>query len=121
MGITIAYRGRLADLARIEDFEDRLLDLALELGGLAQIWRSQAHDAPLLGPTLAGPVPTWPLHVPYRASASPRVSTRSLPQGQSLGPEGRSVSWPGKKGYPAWVNGFPPWERPVSLRSCETG
>src|SRR5438034_11628882 len=37
MGITIAYRGRLVDLARIEDFEDRLLDLALEVGGLAQI------------------------------------------------------------------------------------
>jgi hypothetical protein len=45
MGITIAYRGRLADLTRIEDFEDRLLDLALELGGQAQIWRSHAdHD-----------------------------------------------------------------------------
>jgi hypothetical protein len=40
MGITIAYRGRLADLTRIEDFEDRLIDLALEVGGLAQIWRS---------------------------------------------------------------------------------
>jgi hypothetical protein len=42
MGITIAYRGRLADLERIEDFEDRLLDLALEVGGQAQIWRSFA-------------------------------------------------------------------------------
>jgi hypothetical protein len=42
MGITIAYRGRLADLARVEDFEDRLLDFALEVGGLAQIWRSHA-------------------------------------------------------------------------------
>ncbi len=40
MGITIAYRGRLADLGRIEDFEDRLIDFALEMGGLAQIWRS---------------------------------------------------------------------------------
>jgi hypothetical protein len=30
MGISISYRGRLADLTRIEDFEDRLLDLALE-------------------------------------------------------------------------------------------
>ena len=36
MGITIYYRGRLADLSRIEDFEDRLVDLALEVGGLAQ-------------------------------------------------------------------------------------
>jgi hypothetical protein len=46
MGITIAYRGRLADLARIEDFEDRLLDFALEVGGLAQIWRTHADDDP---------------------------------------------------------------------------
>ena len=46
MGITIAYRGRLADLTRIEDFEDRLLDFALEVGGLAQIWRSCADDNP---------------------------------------------------------------------------
>src|SRR5205823_1324120 len=46
MGITIAYRGRLADLTRVEDFEDRLLDFALEVGGLAQIWRSYADDHP---------------------------------------------------------------------------
>lgn len=46
MGITIAYRGRLADLTRIEDFEDRLLDFALEVGGLVQIWRSHADDKP---------------------------------------------------------------------------
>jgi hypothetical protein len=46
MGITIAYRGRLADLTRIEDFEDRLVDFALEVGGLAQIWRSAAADDP---------------------------------------------------------------------------
>ena len=46
MGITLAYRGRLADLTRIEDFEDRLLDFALEVGGMAQIWRTQADDDP---------------------------------------------------------------------------
>jgi len=46
MGITVAYRGRLADLTRIEDFEDRLVDLALEVGGLAQIWRSYADQDP---------------------------------------------------------------------------
>jgi len=46
MGITIAYRGGLADLARIEDFEDRLIDFALEVGGQAQIWRSHADDDP---------------------------------------------------------------------------
>ncbi len=46
MGITVAYRGRLDDLTRIEDFEDRLLDFALEVGGLARIWRSHADDNP---------------------------------------------------------------------------
>jgi hypothetical protein len=29
MGVTISYRGSLADIARVEDFEDRVLDLAL--------------------------------------------------------------------------------------------
>ena len=42
MGVTIFYRGSLADLDRIEDFEDRVLDLALELGGQARIWRTCA-------------------------------------------------------------------------------
>ena len=46
MGVTIAYRGRLADLARIEDFEDRLVDFALEMGGQVRIWRTWADDNP---------------------------------------------------------------------------
>ena len=46
MGVTIHYRGRLADLARIEDFEDRLVDCALDMGGLVQIWRNWADDNP---------------------------------------------------------------------------
>jgi hypothetical protein len=46
MGITIAYRGRLADCTRIEDFEDRLVDCALEMGALVRIWRSWADDNP---------------------------------------------------------------------------
>ena len=46
MGITIAYRGRLADCTRIEDFEDRLVDCALEMGAQVQIWRSWADDNP---------------------------------------------------------------------------
>jgi len=46
MGITIHYRGRLADLARAEDFEDRLLDLALDIGGLARMWRTVPDEAP---------------------------------------------------------------------------
>ena len=45
MGITVSYRGRIAEFDRIEDFEDRVLDLVLDLGGTAQIWRSSAdHD-----------------------------------------------------------------------------
>ena len=46
MGVTIAYRGRLPDLTRIEDFEDRLFDFALEMGGMARIWRTWADDNP---------------------------------------------------------------------------
>jgi hypothetical protein len=45
MPLTLSYRGQVADPDRIEDFEDRLVDLALELGGLAQIWRSTADDS----------------------------------------------------------------------------
>jgi hypothetical protein len=44
--MTLAYRGRFADLTRVEDFEDRVLDFALAFGGQAQIWRSAADDAP---------------------------------------------------------------------------
>ena len=45
MGVTVHYRGRFADMDRIEDFEDRVLALVLELGGRAEIWRSTAdHD-----------------------------------------------------------------------------
>lgn len=40
MGVTISYRGSLDSLDRVEDFEDRVLDLALELGGEAQLWRT---------------------------------------------------------------------------------
>jgi hypothetical protein len=46
MGVTISYRGRLADLSRVEDFEDRLVDFALEFGGQVQIWRSHADSQP---------------------------------------------------------------------------
>jgi len=44
MGVAIHYRGSLGDLDRVEDFEDRALDLALELGGQARIWRSTNDD-----------------------------------------------------------------------------
>ncbi len=46
MGITIHYRGSIASLDRVEDFEDRVLDLALELGGQARIWRTAADKDP---------------------------------------------------------------------------
>lgn len=46
MGITVHYRGSLANLDRIVDFEDRVLDLALELGGQGRIWRSKAKENP---------------------------------------------------------------------------
>lgn len=44
MGITVHYRGRIADLDRVEDFEDRVLDLAVALQGSARIWRSCPKD-----------------------------------------------------------------------------
>jgi hypothetical protein len=44
MGVTVSYRGSLADMDRVEDFEDRVLDLALEIGGHARVWRSFDDD-----------------------------------------------------------------------------
>ncbi len=46
MGVTVHYRGQFADLDRVEDFEDRVLDLVLDLGGKAEVWRSTADDDP---------------------------------------------------------------------------
>jgi hypothetical protein len=46
MGVTIHYRGRLADLSLIEEFEDLVIDFALEIGGEARIWRTWADDNP---------------------------------------------------------------------------
>lgn len=46
MGVTVFYRGSLDDLGRIDDFEDRVIDLALELGGQGRIWRTTADDNP---------------------------------------------------------------------------
>jgi len=44
MGITVHYRGTIADPDRVTDFEDRVLDLALEMEASAQIWRSSVDD-----------------------------------------------------------------------------
>lgn len=46
MGITIHYRGTMGDMTRVEEFEDRVLDLALEIGGSAQVWRSWPDEDP---------------------------------------------------------------------------
>lgn len=46
MGITIHYRGSLVDLSRVEDFEDRVIDLALALGGDCRVWRSASEHNP---------------------------------------------------------------------------
>ncbi len=46
MGVTIHYRGKMADLGQVEELEDRVLDLAFELGATAQVWRSAADDSP---------------------------------------------------------------------------
>jgi hypothetical protein len=40
MGVSIHYRGALADLSRVEDFEDRVIDLVLAIGGNVRLWRS---------------------------------------------------------------------------------
>ena len=46
MGVTIHYRGSLADLSRVEDFEDRVIDLALAVGGNPRLWRSAGESDP---------------------------------------------------------------------------
>jgi hypothetical protein len=46
MGVTIHYRGKLDDPARVEEFEDRVLDVVAALGGQATIWRSFGQEDP---------------------------------------------------------------------------
>lgn len=46
MGVTIHYRGQLADLNQLEKLEDLVIDLVLELGGRVEVWRSAATDDP---------------------------------------------------------------------------
>lgn len=46
MGITIHYHGKITDLDRVEEFENRVVDMALEIGAAVRIWRSSPdHDA----------------------------------------------------------------------------
>ena len=46
MGVTVHYRGSIAALDRVEDFEDPVIDLALEVGGTAHVRRSAADNDP---------------------------------------------------------------------------
>jgi len=46
VGITIHYRGTVDDLGRVEELEDRIIDLTFVLGGRATVWRSFGeHDS----------------------------------------------------------------------------
>jgi hypothetical protein len=46
MGITVHYRGSIAEPNRLEEFEDRVVDVALELGASVQRWRSVDDNDP---------------------------------------------------------------------------
>jgi hypothetical protein len=46
MAVTIHYRGKLDQLSRVEDLEDRILEMALALGGTGRVWRSTPGGAP---------------------------------------------------------------------------
>lgn len=46
MGVTVHYRGRISQTRLIETFEDRIIELALDVGGMARIWRSCPEDHP---------------------------------------------------------------------------
>ncbi len=43
MGVVVRFRGRLEDFSQLEPLEDRVVDLALDLGGQARIWRSSSN------------------------------------------------------------------------------
>lgn len=46
MGVTIHYHGTVDDVSRVEDMEDRVVDLAFALGGQATVWRSYTEHDP---------------------------------------------------------------------------
>jgi len=46
MDVSVRYRGTLQDPALVETFEDRIVDLALEVDGYARIWRSASKETP---------------------------------------------------------------------------
>jgi hypothetical protein len=47
MGITIHYHGKISQLDRVAEFEDRVVDMALEIGAAVRIWRSSSDQDPL--------------------------------------------------------------------------
>lgn len=40
MGITIHYHGKIAELDRVQEFEDRVVDMASKIGATVRVWRS---------------------------------------------------------------------------------
>lgn len=46
IGITIHYYGKIADVGRIEEFEVRVVDMALEIGAPVRVWRSWPEGDP---------------------------------------------------------------------------
>jgi hypothetical protein len=46
MALTVYYRGRLDDLDRLDDLEDRVLDVALELGAMVHVIREASKTEP---------------------------------------------------------------------------
>lgn len=46
MSVTVHFRGRISQTRLIETFEDRIIELALDVGGMARIWRSCPEDRP---------------------------------------------------------------------------
>ena len=53
MGIIVQYRGTLRKPEQVEAFEDRIVELAVEMDGMAQIWRSSAEENKPLDPDRA--------------------------------------------------------------------
>jgi hypothetical protein len=46
MGVAVNFRGRLDDFSRLEPLEDRVVDIAIALGGSVRIWRSTSGKNP---------------------------------------------------------------------------
>ena len=49
MGVTIHYRGKISDMALIDQFEEELLEQVKRLGGTSLTWQTLTHDDPTQG------------------------------------------------------------------------